>query len=334
MPELPLGPLMVDVCGTRLGAAEKRLLSRPAIGAVILFSRNFHSRSQVTGLIEEIKSVRTPSLLIAVDQEGGRVQRFKRGFYRLPAAHRLGRHYDNDPESAVKLSKSAGCLMAAELMQIGVDFSFAPVLDRANLASQVIGDRGFHVQPAIIAALAGAFIQGMAQAGMAATSKHFPGHGGVVDDSHHTLPVDRRSLQQLAGADLIPFKKLAALVGGMMTAHVQYAEIDRDIPAFSRFWLYQIVRREMAFKGMIFSDDLSMKGAQVAGDAVQRTTRALNAGCDMVLICNDPDSAVRVAHTLGDCWPVNQPRLELMRAAPGSRIVDTAALRHQLDQLA
>ena len=339
MSNLPLGPLMVDVSGAQLSADEAAFLSQPAIGGVILFARNYESREQVAHLIDEIKSIRSPSLLIAVDQEGGRVQRFKHEFFALPAVYRFGQAYQQDPKSARHLCHAAGCLMATELVQVGVDFSFAPVLDCANLNSTVIGDRGFHEQPEIIAALAGAFIDGMSDAGMAATGKHFPGHGGVTADSHFTLPVDGRSLDQIAECDLAPYKKLANTLRGVMTAHIQFPRVDIDPPTFSAFWLNKILRQEIGFSGLIFSDDLSMKGAHVAGnamDAVERTKRALQAGCDMALICNDPKSAARVADELGKSWAANQPRLLAMHAKSAHRITEPeiAMLKDQVSLMA
>ena len=298
VPEIPLGPLMVDVAGLSLSADEKDFLQLPSIGAVILFSRNFESKAQVSQLISEIKSVRHPALLIAVDQEGGRVQRFKKEFFTLPAVNKFGLLYETEPDRACQQSHIAGKLMAAELIEIGVDFSFAPVLDCANFQSSVIGDRGFHTDPKAICDLAGAFIDGMVSAGMSATGKHFPGHGGVIGDSHHELPVDQRSMQELAERDLLPFRHLANKLGGVMTAHVQYPEVVDELPTFSKYWINQILRQQMGFQGVVFSDDLSMKGAHGAGSPMQRTMMALDAGCDMALICNDPKNAQYVAQHL------------------------------------
>ena len=330
--ELPLGPLMVDVGGRHLATDETVFLAQPAIGGVILFSRNYQSREQVSGLINEIKSIRTPSLLIAVDQEGGRVQRFKNEFTRLPAAYQFGDVYTQDPQSAIELCCTAGCLMAAELLQVGVDFSFAPVLDCANLHSTVIADRGFHAQPEIITILATAFIDGMRQAGMVATGKHFPGHGGVIADSHLKLPVDKRSLDEVVDCDLMPYKKLAKNLSGIMTAHIHFPKIDKDLPTFSAFWLHKILRQNIGFNGLIFSDDLSMKGAHVGGNVIRRTKRALQAGCDMVLLCNDHKSASSIADELGTFWQANQPRLLAMQAESSHRPTeaDIARLRERL----
>lgn len=308
-----LGPLMVDVVGTQLQQQDINLLLEPAVGAVILFSRNYESRTQVAELIKEIKALRNPSLLMAVDQEGGRVQRFRNGFFNLPAVHKLGQHYEIDPKHGLLLSESAGTVMAMELLQTGIDFSFAPVLDRANLESKVIGDRGFHHTPEILTELADAFISGMNKAGMAATGKHFPGHGGVMEDSHFDLPVDRRSLDELKVCDLIPFEKLASKLGGIMTAHVDFPNIDNQLPTFSKFWLETILRKKLGFNGLIFSDDLTMKGADAGGTDYQKTQKALAAGCDMALICNAPEIAKEVAQQLGGSIRPNQVRYETMR---------------------
>jgi len=316
---LPLGPLMVDVGGLDLTREDIELLSRPTVGAVILFSRNFESRSQVATLIDQIKSIRNPALLVAVDQEGGRVQRFKKGFSILPAALDFGRIYDKDRDRALALSLETGKLMARELIEVGVDFSFAPVLDCANYDSEVIGDRGFHQRPQVIAELADAFISGMNSAGMAATGKHFPGHGGVVEDSHAELPVDNRTLRELEDCDLIPYKNLTGKLAGIMTAHVHFPNIDDELPTWSPFWIQSTLRQRLKFQGVVFSDDLSMKGAEGAGTPLQRTQRALQAGCDMALICNDRPAANEVARNLETPWPDPQDptkidRIEKMRA--------------------
>lgn len=315
----PLGPLMVDVGGLDLTREDIELLSLPAVGAVILFSRNFESRTQVTALIHQIKSIRNPALLIAVDQEGGRVQRFKKGFSALPTALDFGRIYDQDRDKALAQSLETGRLMARELVEVGVDFSFAPVLDCANLGSSVIGDRGFHQRPKVIAELAGAFVSGMNAAGMAAIGKHFPGHGGVIEDSHTELPVDNRTLRELEDCDLIPYKNLAGRLGGVMTAHVHFPNIDDELPTWSPFWIQSILRQRLRFRGVVFSDDLSMKGAGGAGTPLQRTQRALQAGCDMALLCNDRPAANEVARKLEipESWaqdPAKINRIERMRA--------------------
>ncbi len=330
MPELPLGPMMVDVEGLTLTSTEKDFLCQPAMGGVILFARNFESRSQVSDLIAEIRSIRQPSLLIAVDQEGGRVQRFKNGFFELPAVFRFGEIYAEDPDRAIALSHGAGKLMAVELLDVGVDFSFAPVLDCANFSGKVIGDRGFHENPETIVKLAGAFIDGMNQAGMSAIGKHFPGHGGVSTDSHFDLPIDNRSLEQLMDWDLIPYQKLAKKLSGVMTAHVQFPGVTEDLPTYSPYWLNQVLRQQLSFNGVIFSDDLSMKGAHVIDDPVERTRLALDAGCDMALICNQPECAAQVVNALGATITADQSRLLAMKATVPNEAMDIASLQQQL----
>ena len=332
MPELPLGPLMVDIAGTVLGADERVSLSQPAVGAVILFHRNFQDKAQLRNLIREIKSIRTPPLLVAVDQEGGRVQRFREGFFRLPAANQLGKMYDDHAGTGTQLARCAGFIMAAELVEVGVDFSFAPVLDCANPASHVIGTRGFHENPWDIAVLAGAFIAGMHSAGMKATGKHFPGHGSVVEDSHFTLPVDNRPLDDLRKRDLVPYAALSHQLDGIMTAHIVFNAMDPNPATFSGFWLHRILRDELGFKGVVFSDDLSMKGADLGGDGFERTSRALQSGCDIVLICNDPETAHAVAGKMKNPATAHQNRLLPMYAAPDQKTAaaELDAAREQL----
>lgn len=290
---------MADVAGLALTEEERDFLRHPAVGAVILFSRNFGSKAQVTELIRNIRGLREPPLLVAVDQEGGRVQRFKEGFHALPPLHALGAKYDEDPKTATELAYTAGCLMAAELRQVGIDFSFAPVLDTADLDSSIIGDRALHDRADIIAELAEPYIRGMESAGMRATGKHFPGHGGVRADSHLELPVDRRPWDEIWERDLLPYRKLAPILGGIMTAHVLFPEVDDDVPTFSGFWIRETLRQRIGFEGVVFSDDLTMKGAADVGPMPERARRAMAAGCDMVLVCNDPDGAREVAANLG-----------------------------------
>ena len=317
---------MVDLAGETLAAAEVDFLRHPAVGGVILFARNYRTPAQVRELVAAIKAIRCPALLVAVDQEGGRVQRFKGGFHPLPAAGRIGEVYDRDPSRGLAMAEAAGCVMATEVLETGVDFSFAPLLDLRHPRSRVIGDRAFHAHPATVCTLAGAYIAGMQRTGMAATGKHFPGHGGVSADSHHRLPVDARPLAELAAHDLSPFAELVGQLGGVMTAHVRFAHVDEALPAWSRFWLKETLRKKLGFTGVIFSDDLSMKGAGAgdlsmkgagAGDDLgAKSAAALNAGCDMVLICNDPDNARRTAEQLADHYPGNPTRLLCMRPKP------------------
>ena len=307
--QLPPGPVMLDVEGTVITPEEQDRLRHPAAGGIILFRRNYQSPEQIIDLVATIRATR-PELLIAVDHEGGRVQRFRDGFTRLPPACRY------EATGDVDLVEKSGWLMAAELRAIDVDFSFAPVLDVECGISQVIGDRAFSTEPETVTRLAGAFTQGMRRAGMAAVGKHFPGHGGVVEDSHLALPVDPRTMNELEQRDLKPFKALLAQgLEGIMPAHVIYSEIDANPAGFSPYWIQQVLRQKLGFDGAVFSDDLSMAGAAYAGGYVDRARLALNAGCDMVLVCNAPGAAAEVLNALADLDvdPQRQFRLERMR---------------------
>ena len=290
---LPLGPIMCDLDGLELGADERELLLHPLIGGVILFSRNFDSPKQLIQLTSEIHKLRQPALLIAVDHEGGRVQRFHDGFSQLPACGLIGKY---EPiKEAFLLAEHMGWLMAAELLSVGVDFSFAPVLDVGGAISEVIGDRAFHVEPEKVSQFGQAFMVGMKEAGMAAVGKHFPGHGSVIEDSHFSIPVDHRPFENINMHDLIPFKALInAGILGLMPAHVIYSEVDKIPAGFSSVWLGEILRKQLKFQGTIFSDDLSMEGAKIIGDYTERTKAALEAGCDMVLICNNKEGVISV----------------------------------------
>ncbi len=293
-PLMPLGPVMLDVEGLTLNDGDRQRLLHPLTGAVILFARNFKDRNQVADLIKEIKSLRTPSLLVAVDQEGGRVQRFQAGFTRLPAAAEFGSLWDENKQTAPMKTFESAYTMASELLAIGVDFSFAPVFDVTTKESEVIGDRCFHSNPDAATELLGAYIDGMHSAGMVAIAKHFPGHGGVTGDSHHCLPLDTRSYSQIDACDLVPYKALVDELQGVMSAHVLFEQCDDQIPTFSSYWLRDILHDQLGFSGIVFSDDLTMAGADTTpGDdaIVNNAERALTAGCDMVLVCNQPDKA-------------------------------------------
>ncbi len=305
------GPVMLDIEGLALDAEDRKILQHPATGGVILFARNYESPAQVRELIADIHGLRRPGLLVSVDQEGGRVQRFRDGFTRLPPARVYGEAYRHSSQQGLETAREAGWLMAAELLSVGVDFSFAPVLDVDRGISEVIGDRAFSGDPEIVARLGQAWCHGARDAGMASIAKHFPGHGGVAADSHHAIPVDGRELEEIWLDDLIPFRRLAeAGVEGMMPAHVIYERVDPQPAGFSRYWLQEILRVRLGYTGAVFSDDLSMAAAHVAGGYADRAQLALEAGCDMVLVCNNRSGAIEVLEDLADyADPVAQARL-------------------------
>ena len=284
---------MVDVEGHQLTDPERERLRHPLVGGVILFSRNFTSRAQLAALCADIRATRQEPLLIAVDHEGGRVQRFRTdGFTELPCMRALGEVWDQDPQRALQLATAVGFILAAELRACGVDLSFTPVLDLDYGVSKVIGDRAFHRDPAAVASLARALIQGLGKAGMAACGKHFPGHGAVEADSHHEIPVDDRDLESILKEDVAPYAWMGDLVlPSVMPAHVIYPKVDTAPAGFSRTWVQGILRERLHYDGVVFSDDLTMEGATVAGDILARANAALEAGCDMVLVCNRPDLA-------------------------------------------
>lgn len=287
------GPLMVDVSGLSLTAEDKEVLAHPDVGSVILFSRNVDTPEQIRALTDAMRAVR-PELWIAVDQEGGRVQRFREGFTRLPAMRQFGHQYDVDPQAALAAAQACGELMAREVKAVGVDFSFAPVLDLDVGVSGVIGDRAFHTDPQAATALVRVFMQGMKAAGMMTIGKHFPGHGSVAADSHFALPVDDRSWAEIDAYDLQPFRALATELDGIMPAHVVYPQVDPLPAGFSSFWLKTVLREQLGFQGLIFSDDLCMEGAAGVGNMRERRDLALEAGCDVVLICNNRDAVLSV----------------------------------------
>ncbi len=296
---MPLGPIMLDVAGLSLNQEDKTRLLHPSVGAVILFARNYQSKAQVVALISEIKALRSPALLVAVDQEGGRVQRFKYEFTRLPATQTFGELWQQDRQTAPMRAFESAMTMASELIDVGVDFSFAPVFDVTSRDSEVIGDRCFHPDPNVATELLAAYIDGMHSAGMVCVAKHFPGHGGVSGDSHHCLPEDTRTIEEVESHDLLPYKTLVNDIEGVMTAHVLFSQCDADIPTYSKFWIEEQLRGELRFDGVVFSDDLSMQGAIDANQnneaakpaIVISAERAISAGCDMVLVCNRPDLA-------------------------------------------
>jgi beta-N-acetylhexosaminidase len=301
---LSLGPVMLDVAGTALDDEDRRRLQHPLVGGVILFARNYASSEQLLRLTSDIHALRSPALVIAVDHEGGRVQRFREGFTAIPAMRGLGRVWDGNPQHAGHLAHEVGYVLAAELRAHGVDLSFAPVLDIDYGNSSVIGDRALHSDPQAIADLARALVQGFRQGGMSAVGKHFPGHGHVRADSHHEVPIDDRPYAEIEAIDLVPFRRLIESgLGGIMPAHVIYPQVDRHPAGFSPVWLKTILRGELGFDGVIFSDDLSMEGASVAGGVVDRARAAFGAGCDMVLVCNNPPAADELLEHLDFAMP-------------------------------
>jgi beta-N-acetylhexosaminidase len=320
--QLPFGPVMIDIAGLTLTVEEKEKINHPNTGALILFSRNYQDPEQVTDLIKEIRAARQGDILIAVDQEGGRVQRFQKGFTRLPPAAFFTEHPD--------LALGAGWLMAAELLAVGVDFSFAPVLDIDCGVSEIIGNRSFAMDAELATRLASDFRAGMKEAGMAATGKHFPGHGAVALDSHLTLPIDNRDLETIRGKDLMPFRELIKEgLEAIMPAHVVYSKVAPEAAGFSAFWLQEILRKELGFDGVIFSDDLTMEGAASVGDYPKRAELALAAGCDMVLVCNNPAAASQVLDSLPvQANPDRERRLSTMKGQIGSNLQELQQLSY------
>ena len=329
---LPLGPVMADVAGFSLTDGERARLLHPNLGGVILFQRNYENPQQLAALCQEIHALRSPHLLIGVDHEGGRVQRFRAGFTAIPPMRAIGQVWDSHPQLARRLARDAGYIIGAELRAVGVDFSFAPVLDLDYGNSGVIGDRAFHRNPQAVSDLAHALVLGQHEPGMSAVGKHFPGHGYVAADSHLAIPVDERSLTDIEFADLLPFRQMVDMgLAGVMPAHVIYPRVDSQPAGFSHKWLSEILRGKLGFEGVIFSDDLVMEGASVAGDIRQRAVAALQAGCDIVLVCNRPELVDELLAKLK--WPL--PPMSLIRLArmhgrphPPSRIALKESLRY------
>jgi beta-N-acetylhexosaminidase len=311
---MTLGPLMIDLVGPAVSAPERAMLAHPLVGGVILFARNFEGPEQLLELTRSIHAVRSPPLLIGVDHEGGRVQRFRSGFSRLPPARRIGQLFDTDRPAGLSAARSMGWLMAAELRAHGVDLSFAPTVDLDYGLNEAIGDRALHPTADVTAQLAVAYMLGMRDAGMAATAKHFPGHGAVVADSHVSLPVDRRPLADL-DADLTPYRRLIANgLPGVMVAHILLPAEDAAPASLSARWIRGVLRTDLNFQGAVFTDDLSMGAVAAGGDIVERCRRALGAGCDMLLVCNDPASRAQALSGLAvSPDPASQLRLIRMR---------------------
>ncbi|TQV64073.1 MAG: beta-N-acetylhexosaminidase [Halothiobacillaceae bacterium] len=309
------GPVMVDLAGLDLQPDEAVRLRHPLVGGLILFARNYADPDQLHALVQSVRAVR-PDIIIAVDHEGGRVQRFREGFTRVPPASMLGDIYADDPQQGVRLARDWAWLLASELRAFDIDLTFAPVLDLGGPLSRVIGDRALHTEPEAISVLGQAWMEGMRDAGMAAVGKHVPGHGSVVEDSHVAFPLDQRPLSEIEALDLLPFRRLIdAGLPAVMMAHVIYPKIDSLPAGFSSVWVEEILRQRYGFDGVVFTDDLSMAAATTVADPVERARMALQAGCDMLLVCNRPEDAEAVLAGLGDVHdPSRSARLAAMRA--------------------
>lgn len=330
-----MGPLMLDVSGFELTHEEIDILDHPLVGGLILFSRNYHDQKQLADLVRHIRSVTRNELLVATDHEGGRVQRFREGFSKIPAMGSIALQTEKNGQHSEYLCEQFGWLMAAELLAFDIDISFAPVLDIHGV-SAVIGDRSFHQQPEQIIQLASAFIKGMRRAGMRATGKHFPGHGNVLEDSHIAMPVDSRSAEEIFALDMAIFKAIhqQGLLDAVMPAHVIYPDVD-DLPAgFSKKWIQQILRQELDFNGVVFSDDLSMQGAVQMGGIVERAELAITAGCDMVLVCNDPKGSVKVIDSLPSDMQLPEDSVNRIKRLKKAAGLDFASLKKSSDHQA
>jgi len=330
----PLGPAVIDVVGTEMTDADRERLRHPATGAVILFARNYQNPEQLSVLTQEIQRLRDPALPICVDHEGGRVQRFRDGFTPIPAMRALGELWDRDREAARAAARGAAYVIAAELAAHGVDFSFAPVLDLDYGSSSVIGDRALHFDPNAVGALAAALVRGFADAAMAAVGKHFPGHGFAVADSHVAVPEDNRAVSEIMRKDVVPYRKaIEAGLAAIMPAHVIYPQADAEPAGYSKYWLQEVLRGNLGFDGLVFSDDLSMAGASTAGGIPERARAALAAGCDMVLLCNDPAGQEKLLESLGDLPLAKSERLERMRKKGGRDLRKSVAYRDAQESL-
>ncbi len=309
------GPLIIDLQGTELQPEERELLAHPLVGGLILFSRNYESPDQLQTLIHNVRQIPKTAFLIMVDQEGGRVQRFRQDFTRIPPAAFYGKCYDENPELGLRLAETGAWVMAYELLNHGIDLSLAPILDLNKGLSSIIGDRAFHTDTTVAIQLAAAYLKGMKTAGMAGTGKHFPGHGSVTPDSHKELPVDPRSLDQVFQDDLQPFMHfITAKIPALMTAHILFPEIDQLPVSFSAYWLQQVLRERLRFEGVIMSDDLDMKGAERVGDHADRMKLAREAGCDLILLCNNRQAVIQVLDRLSaSAHQVDLQKYELLR---------------------
>jgi len=327
--------VVVDVVGPTLTEDDLKRIRHPAAGAVILFARNFGNPQQLAALTADIERQREPALPICVDHEGGRVQRFKAGFTSIPPMRMLGKMWDRDRELGRAAATAVGYVIAAELGAHGVDFSFAPVLDLDYGGSSVIGDRALHFDPTAVGALGACLVRGLAQGGVAAVAKHFPGHGYAEADSHVAVPKDERAFKDIAKKDITPYKAvIEAGLAAVMPAHVIYPQVDAEPAGYSKHWLQQVLRGQLGFKGLIFSDDLSMEGAAVAGGPPERARAALAAGCDMVLLCNNPEGLDALLDSLGEVQLANVGGWEKMRRQGGRDLRRSVAYREAGELLA
>jgi len=325
---------VVDVLGPLLTEEDCARIRHPAAGAVILFARNYENPEQLAKLTADIERQREPALPVCVDHEGGRVQRFRDGFTTIPPMRTLGKLWDRDRDAAKEAASSVGYIIAAELGAHGVDFSFAPVLDLDYGGSSVIGDRALHFDPTAVGALGACLVKGLAQGGVAAVGKHFPGHGYAEADSHVAVPRDERAFKEIARKDMAPYKPvIEAGLAAVMPAHVIYPAVDPQPAGYSAHWLQEVLRKQLGFQGLVFSDDLSMEGAALAGGPPQRARAALAAGCDMVLLCNNPAGLDELLDSLADV-PLAQPeRLERMRKHGGRDLRKSVAYREAQESL-
>jgi len=332
---LTLGPVVLDPVGPVLGDDDRKRLTHPAVGGAILFAHNYENPQQLEALTAEIASLRTPELLVCVDHEGGRVQRFREGFTALPPMRTLGTLWDRDRDIARRHARGVAYVAAAELAAHGVDFSFAPVLDLDYGASSVIGDRALHFDPNAVGALAAELIKGFASGGMRAVGKHFPGHGFAALDSHKDVPRDERDVATIMKMDVAPYRAaIEAGLGAIMPAHVIFPKADREPAGYSQYWLQEVLRGKLGFDGLIFSDDLSMEGASTAGGIPERARAALAAGCDMVLLCQNPQGQDQLLESLGKIELAVPERAERMRHSGGRDLRKSIAYRDALQQLA
>jgi beta-N-acetylhexosaminidase len=331
---LPPGPVVVDVLGPVLTDEDRERIRHPAAGAVILFARNYENPEQLAQLTADIEREREPALPVCVDHEGGRVQRFKDGFTVIPPMRTLGKLWDRDRQAGRDAAMSIGYVIASELGAHGLDFSFTPVLDLDYGGSSVIGDRALHFDPTAVGALGACLVRGLAQGGVAAVAKHFPGHGYATADSHVAVPRDERAFKEIARKDIVPYKAvIEAGLAAVMPAHVIYPQVDEQPAGYSKHWLQEVLRGKLGFQGIVFSDDLSMEGAAVAGGPPERARAAIGAGCDMVLLCNNPKGLDELLESLKEMTLSKPERLERMKKQGGRDLRKSVAYREALGEL-